>query len=86
MTLPALPHPGGSGLNDITFDRAGNVYVSDSAQGIIWKSPPNGGVATAWIDDPLLRTAGVPPFGANGLRFNQRRPRSSSPTPATTRW
>ncbi len=70
ITLPALPHPGGSGLNDITFDRTGNVYVSDSAQGIIWKSPPNGGVATAWIDDPLLRTAGVPPFGANGLRFN----------------
>ncbi|MGZ6029497.1 MAG: SMP-30/gluconolactonase/LRE family protein [Myxococcaceae bacterium] len=70
ITLPALPHPGGSGLNDITFDRAGNVYVSDSSQGIIWKSPPSGGVATAWIDDPLLRTGGVPPFGANGLRFN----------------
>ena len=72
LTLPAtLPHPGGSGLNDITFDHAGNVYVSDSSQGIVWKTPPNGGVATAWVDDPLLRTAGVPPFGANGLRFNR---------------
>jgi sugar lactone lactonase YvrE len=72
ITLPAsLPHPGGSGLNDLTFDRAGNVYVSDSSQGIIWKAPPNGGVATVWIDDPLLRTTGVPPFGANGLRFNR---------------
>jgi DNA-binding beta-propeller fold protein YncE len=71
ITLPALPHPGGSGLNDIAFDRAGNVYVSDSAQGIVWKTPPNGGVATAWIDDPLLRTTAVPPFGANGLRFNR---------------
>jgi sugar lactone lactonase YvrE len=71
ITLPALPHPGGSGLNDLTIDHAGNVYVSDSAQGIIWKAPPNGGVATAWIDDPLLRTSGVPPFGANGLRFNR---------------
>ena len=71
ITLPALPHSGGAGLNDITFDHAGNVYVSDSAQGIIWKAPPNGGVATAWIDDPLLRTSGVPAFGANGLRFNQ---------------
>jgi len=72
ITLPAvLPHPGGSGLNDLTFDRAGNVYVSDSAQGIIWKAPPSGGVATIWIDDPLLRTTGVPPFGANGLRFNR---------------
>jgi DNA-binding beta-propeller fold protein YncE len=28
-------------------------------------------VATAWIDDPLLRTTAVPPFGANGLRFNR---------------
>lgn len=72
MTLPAsLPHPGGSGLNDLTFDRAGNVYVSDSFQGIVWKVPQSGGVATIWIDDPLLRTTGVPPFGANGLRFNR---------------
>jgi sugar lactone lactonase YvrE len=28
-------------------------------------------VATAWVDDPLLRTSGVPPFGANGLRFSR---------------
>ena len=72
VTLPAsLPHEGGAGLNDITFDHAGNIYVSDSAQGVVWKAPPNGGVATAWVDDPLLRTGGVPPFGANGLRFNR---------------
>ncbi|HZJ53295.1 MAG TPA: SMP-30/gluconolactonase/LRE family protein [Myxococcaceae bacterium] len=72
ITLPAaLPHPGGAGLNDLTFDHAGNVYLSDSAQGIVWKAPPGGGVATIWIDDPLLRTTGVPPFGANGLRFNR---------------
>jgi hypothetical protein len=71
MTLPAsLPHPGGSGLNDITFDRAGNVYVSDSFQGIVWKTSQTGGAGTIWVDDPLLRTTGVPPFGANGLRFN----------------
>lgn len=71
MTLPALPHPGGAGLNDVTFDRARNVYVSDSFQGIVWKTGPGGGVATAWVDDALLRTAGVPPFGANGLRFDR---------------
>jgi streptogramin lyase len=71
MTLPALPIPAaGSGLNDITFDKSGNVYVSDSSQGVIWKTGPQGGVATAWTSDPLLRTTGVPPFGANGLRFN----------------
>jgi sugar lactone lactonase YvrE len=71
MTLPALPHPGGAGLNDITFDRAGNVYVSDSAQGIVWTTSQAGGMASVWVDDALLRTTGVPPFGANGLRFNR---------------
>jgi sugar lactone lactonase YvrE len=71
MTLPALPHPGGSGLNDITFDKSGNVYVSDSSQGIVWIVPPTGGEAKVWVDSALLRTAGVPPFGANGLRFNR---------------
>jgi len=70
MTLPALPHPGGAGLNDLTFDSVGNVYVSDSFQGIVWRVGPNGGLATKWVDSPLLRTTGVPPFGANGLRFN----------------
>jgi len=73
MTLPStLPHPAlGAGLNDITFDRAGNVYVSDSFQGIVWTTGPHGGVASAWVDSALLRTTGVPPFGANGLRFNR---------------
>ncbi len=71
ITLPStLPHPGGSGLNDLTFDSAGNVYVSDSFQGIVWRTGPQGGVASAWVDSPLLRTTGVPPFGANGLRFD----------------
>jgi sugar lactone lactonase YvrE len=71
MTLPTpLPHPGGSGLNDITFDKSGNVYVSDSSQGIVWKTGPAGGTASLWVDDARLRTGGVPPFGANGIRFN----------------
>ncbi len=72
MTLPTtLPHPAlGAGLNDLTFDSAGNVYVSDSFQGVVWRVGPTGGIAAAWVDSPLLRTTGVPPFGANGLRFN----------------
>jgi sugar lactone lactonase YvrE len=62
---------GSSGLNALTFDKAGNVYVSDSFQGIIWKSGPNGALpATPWVTDPLLTTTGFPPFGANGLAFN----------------
>jgi sugar lactone lactonase YvrE len=74
LTLPSpLPHPAlGAGLNDLTFDQAGNVYVSDSFQGIVWTTGPGGGVASAWVDSALLRTTGVPPFGANGLRFNKQ--------------
>lgn len=61
---------GSSGLNALTFDSAGNVYVSDSFQGIIWKTGPNGGAGTMWVSDPLLTTTGIPPFGANGIEFN----------------
>ncbi len=69
LTLPALPHPGGAGLTDLTFDSDGNVYVSDSLQGVVWRAGADGGVAAVWADDPLLRTTGSSPFGANGLRF-----------------
>jgi sugar lactone lactonase YvrE len=64
---------GSAGLNGLTFDAAGNVYVSDSFQGIIWKTGPNGGPGTAWVTSPLLATTGVPPFGANGVEFNNER-------------
>ncbi len=69
MTVSAVA-PSGPGLNALTFDRDGNVYVSDSFQGVIWKTGMHGGAATAWVTDPLLTTTGVPPFGANGLQFN----------------
>jgi streptogramin lyase len=65
--------PGGApnfGLNALTFDHSGNVYISDSFQGVIWKTGPQGGPATEWKRDPLLTTSGFPPFGANGLQFN----------------
>lgn len=64
--------PGGSaaGPNVLTFDSAGNVYISDSFQGVIWRTGPNGGKISAWVASPLLTTTGVPPFGANGLAFN----------------
>ena len=72
MTLPAtLPEPGGAGLNDLTFDSAGNVYVSDSFQGVVWRTSKDGGTASVWVDSPFLRTSGIPPFGANGLRFDK---------------
>jgi len=60
-----------AGPNVLTFDADGNVYVSDSFQGVIWRTGPAGGAPVAWVADPLLTTAGVPPFGANGLAFNR---------------
>jgi sugar lactone lactonase YvrE len=64
--------PGGAaaGPNVLTFDSDGNVYISDSFQGVIWRTDPTGGAAVAWVTHPLLTTSGVPPFGANGLAFN----------------
>ena len=57
-------------LNALTFDRAGNVYISASFQGIIWRTGPAGGPAVNWASDALLTPNGFPPFGANGLEFN----------------
>ncbi len=66
---PTLRNPG---LNALTFDRAGNVYVSDSFNGVIWKTGRNGGTPTQWSNDPLLGPGKglTPPFGANGVEFS----------------
>jgi DNA-binding beta-propeller fold protein YncE len=63
--------PPAHGLNALTFDKAGNVYISDSFQGAIWRTGPQGGAATVWNQDPLLAPNGLPPFGANGMAFNK---------------
>ena len=62
----------GSGLNALVFDTAGNGYVSDSFNGVIWKVPPHGGSYTSWSSSPLLGpgTGLTPPFGANGVEFS----------------
>lgn len=62
--------PAGAGPNALAFDPAGNIYVSDSFLATIWRIPPGGGAPVAWAAHPTLGTAGVPPFGANGIAFN----------------
>jgi DNA-binding beta-propeller fold protein YncE len=62
--------------NALTFDRAGNLYVSDSFQGAIFRidnaAACTGGCVPSMVaHDPLLATAGFPPFGANGIAFNR---------------
>jgi sugar lactone lactonase YvrE len=61
--------------NGLVFDKAGNLYVSDSFQGAIFRitNPAACAVScpvTLLSHDPLLATAGFPPFGANGLAIN----------------
>ena len=61
--------------NAMVFDSQGNLYVSDSFQGAIFKiTNPNACTPDCTVEtfshDPLLATAGFPPFGANGLAFN----------------
>jgi len=58
------------GLNVLTFDRSGNVYVSGSFAGAVYKIGPHGGAPAIWVQSALLTTTGVPGFGANGLAFN----------------
>jgi len=59
LDLPPLP-------NDIAFDEAGNLYLTDSFQATIWRIPPGGGQAAVWFQDSRLDT----PFGPNGLRLD----------------
>jgi len=76
----------GVGLwNAMAFDHRGNLYVSDSAGGAIWRLAKNGDF-TMWSGSSLLKgttapgpcgivgptvTAGLGPFGANGIFFNK---------------
>ncbi|MDX6269426.1 MAG: hypothetical protein QOD28_649 [Acidobacteriota bacterium] len=55
--------------NDIAFDPAGNLYLTDSFQATIWRIPPGGGAPQVWFQDAALAT----PFGPNGIRLNPDR-------------
>lgn len=59
--------------NALTFDPRGNLYVTDSFRGAIWRSH-RGGPFSIWAEDPLLAPlpddpVGFPLPGANGIAF-----------------
>jgi sugar lactone lactonase YvrE len=60
--------------NAIAQDRHGNLFVSDSFLGAIFKVTPDGSSPTIWIEDARLTPVAPgdgPPFGANGLAFDR---------------
>lgn len=65
--------------NALEFNSNGDLFVSDSFQGAVFRI--NGAHAcgpcpiTTLAHDPLLATAGFPPFGANGLALNKAQDR-----------
>ena len=46
IVFGVIPGGAGAGPNVLTFDTKGNVYVTDSFQGTIWRTGPGGGVFT----------------------------------------
>lgn len=65
MPGPAEQPPAPNGL---ALDRAGNLYVSDSFQGVIWRVTGPGQV-NVWKRDTALISTKELPFGANGITF-----------------
>ena len=61
--------------NALLFDSVGHLYVSDSFQGAVFVIESADSCVTPCmvdtvIQDPLLATAGFPPFGANGIALD----------------
>lgn len=67
-TFPLSPN---SLLNDLAFDEKGNLYVTDSFQGAIYKVPAGGGAAQLWFQDARLLGNPQVPFGVNGIRVDK---------------
>lgn len=72
-----LPGTGAIGFaNGVTLDKRGNVYVTDTARGAVWRVPADGGSAAVWYESPLLQGTGAfnfgVPLGANGIAYRQK--------------
>jgi sugar lactone lactonase YvrE len=69
-----FPAPPATGAlpNDLAFDGAGNLYVTDSFQGLIYRIPAGGGAPVVWFQDPRLLGNPSLPFGVNGIRIDKK--------------
>jgi sugar lactone lactonase YvrE len=61
--------------NGVTLDKEGNVYVTDTILGAVWRVPAGGAPAALWLQSALLEGSGIfefgVPLGANGIAYRQ---------------
>ena len=61
--------------NGVTLDKRGNIYVTDTARGAVWRIPADGAAAAVWYESSLLQGTGAfnfgVPLGANGIAYRQ---------------
>lgn len=61
--------------NALAFDKRGNLYVTDSSLGAIWRISRSGSLEL-WLQHVLLEglgeIPGYPPIGANGIAYRHR--------------
>lgn len=70
FSVCALPESG-CGLNALAFDTKGDLYVSDSLGGNVFRIDLRGGTTSIFLSAELLKPGdGFPPLGANGLAFD----------------
>ena len=60
--------PAGAGLNGMTPDGAGNLYLADAFLGVVWRVPASGGAPVVWLD--LHAPGNLMAPGPNGIKFD----------------
>jgi sugar lactone lactonase YvrE len=61
--------PNGALLNGMTPDDDGNLYLADSALGVVWRVSAAGGAPTIWLDLHAPGSFQLP--GPNGIKFDK---------------
>jgi sugar lactone lactonase YvrE len=60
--------PVGAGLDGMTPDGAGNLYLADAFLGYVWRVPAKGGTPEIWLDLHAPGSVSLP--GPNGIKFD----------------
>lgn len=66
---PRTTHALGDGrfCNDLAFDDAGALYITDSFSGTVLRLDPDAAAPEPWVEDPVLAPAAPGGFGLDGL-------------------